>query len=161
MSNFFSTHWTTIFCEIWTWNNPFKMKYMWCLHEWNVNGRWTFTRDFWRKSKSLKRIKQKFKKWCKKNEFVFTKVACEKKKFQNKKTPLCWTFYYINNNKHVDHIFPQVMACIFCYNNPILISNQKLKQEKALILYNTINGIIVLKTHVFTNHFVVAKNLRK
>jgi hypothetical protein len=78
----------------------------------------------------LNRIEQKFKKWCKKNEFVFTKVACGKKVLKNNKTPLCWAFYYINNNKYVDLISPQVMACIFCYNNPILISNQKFKQEK-------------------------------
>jgi hypothetical protein len=65
-----------------------------------------------------------------KNEFVFTKVECAKKILKNNKTPLCWAFYYINNNKDVDLISSQGMACIFCCNNPILISNQKIKQEK-------------------------------
>lgn len=52
---------------------------------------------------------------------------------------------------------PQTMRCIFCYNDPILISNAKTHAMKGFILYNIINGITTLKKHVFVNQFNIAK----
>jgi hypothetical protein len=39
----------------------------------------------------------------------------------------------------------QLMRCIICYANLILISNAKTQARKGLILYNSANGIIALK----------------
>ncbi len=54
--------------------------------------------------------------------------------------------------KNVDGKMLQTMGCLFCYNNPIVITNAKTQAKRGLILYNTTNDIITLKKHVFTNH---------
>jgi hypothetical protein len=58
--------------------------------------------------------------------------------------------------KKVDIKMLQTMRCLFCYNNPILITNAKTQARRGLILYNTTNGTITLKKHVFTNHSSIA-----
>jgi hypothetical protein len=51
----------------------------------------------------------------------------------------------VDDNKKVDVKMPQIRRCIFCYNDPILISNAKTHATKGFILYNIINGITTLK----------------
>jgi hypothetical protein len=46
----------------------------------------------------------------------------------------------------------QLMRCILCYVNPVLITNAKTQAREGLILYSTANGIIALKKHVYANH---------
>jgi hypothetical protein len=38
---------------------------------------------------------------------------------------LCWSFYYVYDNKLVNIKCFQLMKCIFCYASPILITNVK------------------------------------
>jgi hypothetical protein len=57
---------------------------------------------------------------------------------------LCWSFYCVNNNKLVDVKCFQLMKCIFCHFNLILITNAKTQARKVLILYSNANGIIAL-----------------
>jgi len=49
------------------------------------------------------------------------------------------------------------MRCILYYASSILITNAKIEANKGLILYNNANGIIVLETHVYENHYMIAK----
>ncbi len=51
----------------------------------------------------------------------------------------------------------QLMKCIFCYVNLILIINSKIQARKGLILYNSTIGIKTLKKHVYANHCEIAK----
>ncbi len=46
---------------------------------------------------------------------------------------LCWSFHCVNDNKPVDVKFSQLMRHIFCYVNPILISNVKTQAKKGLL----------------------------
>ncbi len=65
--------------------------------------------------------------------------------FQRKKwredgrNALCWSFYCVNDNKPMDVKCFQLMKCIFCYANSILITNSKTQVRKGLILYNIAN----------------------
>jgi hypothetical protein len=74
------------------------------------------------------------------------------KKFQRKKwkqdsiNALWWSFYCVNENKLVDVKCYQLMRCILCYVNMILITHAKTQARKSLILYSTTNGIIAKKT---------------
>ncbi len=83
--------------------------------------------------------------------------------FQRKKwrhdsrNALCWSFYYVNDNNLVDVKCFQLMKCIFCYANLVLISNVKTQARKGLILYNNANGINALKKHVYAYHYMIAK----
>ncbi len=49
----------------------------------------------------------------------------------NSKNVLCWAFYFVNDNKKVDLIAPQVMHCIICYNSPILNLNSKTQVRRG------------------------------
>ncbi len=49
----------------------------------------------------------------------------------------------------------QLMRCIICYANPILITNAKTQARKGLILYNKWNYCI--KKHVYVDHCMTAK----
>ncbi len=49
------------------------------------------------------------------------------------------------------------MRCIFYYASPILITNAKIEARKGLILYNNANGIILLKKHVYGDHWMIVK----
>ncbi len=95
------------------------------------------------------------------------KEKLEKLHFQRKKwrhdskIALCWSFYCVNNNKRVDVKCSQLMKCIFCHFNPILITNAKTQARKGLILYSSANGIIALKKHVYVNHCMIAKKFEK
>jgi hypothetical protein len=51
----------------------------------------------------------------------------------------------------------QLMRCIFCYANLILISNAKTQARKGLILYNSANGIFCIKKNVYADHCMIAK----
>jgi hypothetical protein len=70
--------------------------------------------------------------------------------FQRKKwrhdsrNALCWSFYYVNDNKLGDVKCFGLMRCIFCYANLVLISNAKTQARKGLILYNSAIGISAL-----------------
>ncbi len=55
----------------------------------------------------------------------------------------------------------QLMQCIICYDSLFLISNAKTQARKSLILYNSANGIIALKKHVYANHYMIAKIFEK
>jgi len=57
----------------------------------------------------------------------------------------------------VDVNYFQLMRDIFCYASPILISNAKTQARKGLLLYNSANGIIALKKHVYADHYRIAK----
>jgi hypothetical protein len=70
-------------------------------------------------------------------------------------------FYCVNNNKQVDVKCSQLMKCIFCHFNPILITNAKTQARKGLILYNSANGIIALKKHVYVDHCIIANVFSK
>jgi len=63
------------------------------------------------------------------------------------KNALYWEFYYVNDNKEIDLIAPQVMCCIICYNNLVLNLNSRNEARRGLIIYNTTNGITTLKKH--------------
>ncbi len=43
------------------------------------------------------------------------------------------------------------------YANPILITNAKTQARKCLILYNSANGIITLKKHVYAKHCIIVQ----
>jgi len=58
--------------------------------------------------------------------------------------------YHANDVKNVDVKHLQVMRSIFYYNSLVLVSKPKTQVRKGF-LYNTTNGIIALKEHVFTN----------
>ncbi len=47
------------------------------------------------------------------------------------------------------------------YANPILITNVKTQARKGLILYNSANGITTLKEHVYVDHCMIPKSLKK
>jgi hypothetical protein len=70
---------------------------------------------------------------------------------------LCWSFYYVNDNKLVDFKCHQLMRCIIYYASLILITNAKIEASKGLIFYNNENGIIILKTHVYAHHCMIVK----
>jgi hypothetical protein len=70
---------------------------------------------------------------------------------------LCWSFYYVNDNKLVDFKCSQLMRCIIYYASSILITNAKIETIKGLILYNNENGIIVLTTHNYVDHCMIVK----
>ncbi len=63
-------------------------------------------------------------------------------------TALCWSFYCVNNYKEIDVKCLPTMKCILCYMNIT---------KRRLILCNITNGIIALRKHVFTNHFIIVK----
>jgi hypothetical protein len=44
---------------------------------------------------------------------------------------------------------------------PFLIINVKTQTREGLILYNTTNGITTLQKHVYANHYIIAKILKK
>ncbi len=69
----------------------------------------------------------------------------QKKKWrEDGRNALCWSFYCVNDNKPMDVKCFQLMKCIFCYANSILITNSKTQARKGLILYNIANGITTL-----------------
>jgi hypothetical protein len=47
------------------------------------------------------------------------------------------------------------------YANPILITNVKTQARKGLVLYNSANGITTLKEHVYVDHCMITKSLKK
>jgi hypothetical protein len=61
------------------------------------------------------------------------------------KIALFWAFYYVNDNKEIDLITPQIMCCIICYNNLVLNWNSRNQVRRGLIIHNTTNGITTLK----------------
>jgi hypothetical protein len=90
------------------------------------------------------------------------KLHFQRKKWRHdSRNALCWSFYYVNNNKLVDVKCFQLMRCIFCHFNPIVITNAKSQARKALILYSSAKGIIALKKHVNVNHYMIANFLKR
>jgi hypothetical protein len=89
-----------------------------------------------------------------KNEIMkynLKKLHAQRNKWKNHNiNAISWAFYCINKNKELIVKIPQIMICTLCYNNPVLKSNIKIQTRKDLILYNTSNGIIVLKKHVLS-----------
>jgi hypothetical protein len=76
----------------------------------------------------------------------FEKLHFQRKKLKHdNRNVLCWSFYCVNDNKPVNVKCFQLMRCIPCYANPILITNAKTQARKCLILYNSANGITTLK----------------
>jgi hypothetical protein len=61
------------------------------------------------------------------------------------KNALCWSFYFVCDNKLMDVKCFQLMKCIFCYASSILITNAKTQAKKGLILYSSANEINALK----------------
>jgi hypothetical protein len=56
----------------------------------------------------------------------------------------------------------QLMRCIFFYISSLLITNAKPQARKGLILYNSANGIIALKKHLYVQTVVwLQKYLKK
>jgi hypothetical protein len=47
------------------------------------------------------------------------------------------------------------------YANTILITNAKTQARKGLILYNSVNGIITLKNHVYVDRCMITKMFEK
>jgi hypothetical protein len=75
---------------------------------------------------------------------------------------LCWTFYYVNDNKEVELTSLQVMHYIICHKSPILNLNPKIQARiRNLIIYNTTNGITTLKKHVNPDHCNIFLNFEK
>ncbi len=74
------------------------------------------------------------------------KIHFQKKKWRDdSRNALCWSYYCVNNNTLVDVKYSQLMTCIFCHFNPIVITNAKSQARKGLILYSSANEIIALK----------------
>jgi hypothetical protein len=42
----------------------------------------------------------------------------------------CWSFYYVNDNIEIDIENTQIMHCILCYQEPIIIINWKTQTRK-------------------------------
>ncbi len=77
------------------------------------------------------------------------KLHCQRRKWRHdNKNALCWSFYYVNDNKPMDVKCSQLMRCILCYASLFVISNTKTQVRKGLILYNSANGITTSKKHV-------------
>ncbi len=53
------------------------------------------------------------------------------------------------------------MKCIFCYINPMLVSNLKTQARKGLILYNISNGLTTSRKHVVLYHLKIAKMFKE
>jgi hypothetical protein len=53
------------------------------------------------------------------------------------------------------------MRCILCYVDLVNVPNPRTKERKALITYYKTYGIIALKKHVDTNHFIIAKKIEE
>jgi hypothetical protein len=51
------------------------------------------------------------------------------------------------------------MSCNFCYASLVLISNAKTQARKGLILYNSGNGIVALKRHVYCTIVKIFENV--
>jgi len=64
---------------------------------------------------------------------------------EDSRNALCWSLYCVNDNKPMDVKCFQLMKCIFCYANLVLITNSKTQTRKGLILYNIANEITTLK----------------
>jgi len=48
---------------------------------------------------------------------------------------MCWSSYWINDNRKVDGKIPQVKNCFFCSKNLIDPSNTKMQLRKGIINY--------------------------
>jgi len=51
-------------------------------------------------------------------------------------SPLCWASYCVNDEKEVDGKVPQIMCCMFCYNNLIDASSLVRTQAMKGIILN-------------------------
>jgi hypothetical protein len=65
-------------------------------------------------------------------------------------------YFCFNNNKEVDCNNPQMMCCIFCYNNFINPFILKFKQESLIWYYKT-NGITIFNKYVNVDHAIIDK----
>jgi hypothetical protein len=99
-------------------------------------------------------------KWIKENWF---KLYLHKRKWaHDKRNALCWSFNCVNyDNKSMDVKCFQLMKCILCYANLILISNAKTQARKGLILCNSANGIVALKKKCMHTIVWLQKYLKK
>jgi hypothetical protein len=62
------------------------------------------------------------------NQFFLKKLHVQRLFWKpHKKNDLCWTFYYVNDNKEVDLTSFQIMHCIICHKSSILNLIQKFK----------------------------------
>jgi hypothetical protein len=55
----------------------------------------------------------------------------------------------------------QLMKCIFCYANLVLITNSKTQARKGLILYNITNGVTTLENMFIHTIVWLQKHLKK
>jgi hypothetical protein len=55
----------------------------------------------------------------------------------------------------------QLIKCIFCYANLVLITNSETQARKGLILYNIANGITTLKNMFMHTIVGLQKHLKK
>jgi hypothetical protein len=68
---------------------------------------------------------------------------------------ICWGFFVVNDNLHVDIVNPQMLRCIICRskqaNDNVLIKSCSIIR-KRLIKYNKCNGVTPMKTHIDCVH---------
>jgi hypothetical protein len=74
---------------------------------------------------------------------------------------LKWVSFKVNNNQLVEIFQNQIMKCIICQNDivPLEILAMHTICRKGLIAYHKFNGIITMKKHVNSNHFILLKKL--
>jgi hypothetical protein len=67
----------------------------------------------------------------------------------------------VNDNKNVDLENPQIMRCIFCFNNLVNATNPRTQSRKGLISYYKTNGIYFFLKHVDAYHGQIGKIFEK
>ncbi len=71
----------------------------------------------------------------KKNSNKLSNIACSKKNVEkHNMNAICWVFYCMNDGKDVDGGSPQIMSCMYFYNNHVHapIPSTKKREKKIL-----------------------------
>jgi hypothetical protein len=71
------------------------------------------------------------------------------------KTSICWSFFILNDNLHVDLLNPQMLRCIICRSQEAssnVLNQSSFTIEKGLIKCGKTNDITPMRTHVDNFH---------
>ncbi len=78
--------------------------------------------------------------------------------FENhNKNALCWVFFYVNDNKEVDLIAPQIMHYILLQQSNFEFKSKNSSKRGLIIYYNTTNRVPALRKHVNVDHSNILK----
>jgi hypothetical protein len=69
------------------------------------------------------------------------------------------SFFFVNDNKEVNHNYLQMMCCILYYNSPINAFSPRTHARKGSISYNKTNGVTTFNKHVNVDHDIITKNI--